>query len=504
MRRRYLGAALALALASALGVVALAPTAGAGTTRTYIVLYQQHAVANDAAARIQSAGGTLVASYSQIGVAIARSSNDGFAATLKKDLRIQGVSATDRFGVQLPDQTEHGSNAAGDEVETTAWGDSLSNLQWDMTQIHAPEAQAINPGSPSVLVGDIDTGLDFTHPDIAPNYDAANSADCESGVAQPLAAGNDANGHGTHTAGTIAAAANGIGIVGVAPNVKIAGIKSSNDDGFFFPEMVVCSFMWAGTHGVDVTNNSYFADPWLFNCKNDPEQRAIWQAETRAIKFAQQNGVVVVAASGNFSDDLANPTQDVTSPDFPEGTAVTRAISNACAVVPVEVPGVVGVNANGNQMVKSFYSNYGYGVTDVIAPGGDSLFFTPSADVPNGRVLSTWPAALLNTTCLAARRVVDASGATYCYQQGTSMASPHATGVVALIMSQFPGISTGAARSMLEDTADPLACPTAEQMTRYADFPSVNNGAPQVCTGDVDYNSFNGNGQVNALTAVGG
>jgi subtilisin family serine protease len=505
MRRRYLGAALALALAAALGVVALAPTAGAGTSRTYIVLYKQLAVAGDATATIKAAGGTLVASYPQIGVTIARSSNDAFADTMKRDVKIQGVSATDRFGVQLPDQTEQGSDATADAPSVAAaWGDSLSNLQWDMTQIHAPEAQAINPGSQTVLVGDIDTGLDFTHPDIAPNYDAANSADCESGVAQPLAAGNDANGHGTHTAGTIAAAANGIGIVGVAPNVKIAGIKSSNDDGFFFPEMVVCSFMWAGTHGVDVTNNSYFADPWLFNCKNDPEQRAIWQAETRAIKFAQQNGVVVVAASGNFSDDLANPTQDVTSPDFPEGTAVTRAISNACAVVPVEVPGVVGVNANGNQVLKSFYSNYGYGVTDVIAPGGDSLFFTPSADVPNGRVLSAWPAAVLNTTCLASRRVVDASGATYCYQQGTSMASPHTTGVVALIMSQFPGMPTGSVIGMLQDTADPLACPTAEQMTRYVNFPSVNNGAPQVCTGTTDYNSFNGNGQVNALTAVGG
>jgi len=244
MRRRYLGAALALALATALGVVSLAPTAGAGTTRTYIVLYKQLAVAGDAAAKIQAAGGTLVASYPQIGVTIVRSSSDSFSVTLKKkDLKIRGVAATDRFGVQLPDQTERGSDATADEVVTTAWGDSLSNRQWDMTQIHAPEAQAINPGSETVLVGDIDTGLDCSHPDIAPNYDAANSADCESGLAEPLTAGNDANGHGTHTAGTIAAAANGIGIVGVAPNVKIAGIKSSNDDGFFFPEMVVCSFM---------------------------------------------------------------------------------------------------------------------------------------------------------------------------------------------------------------------------------------------------------------------
>ena len=167
-----------------------------------------------------------------------------------------------------------------------------------------------------MLVGDIDTGLDYTHPDLAANVDDAASVNCVSGAPVPgMVAAMDDNGHGTHTAGTIAAAANGIGIVGVAPNVRIAGIKAGNADGFFFPEAVVCAFMWAGTHGVDVTNNSYFADPYLFNCKNDPTQRAIWKAEQRAIKFAQQNGVTVVAADGNQSDDLSHPTQDATSPD---------------------------------------------------------------------------------------------------------------------------------------------------------------------------------------------
>ena len=132
-----------------------------------------------------------------------------------------------------------------------------------MRQIHTPEAHAITGGSPSVLVGDIDTGLDYTHPDLAPNVDDAASANCVSGAPVPgKVAANDDNGHGTHTAGTIAAASNGIGIVGVAPNVSIAGIKAGNADGFFFPEAVVCAFMWAGTHGFDVTNNSYFADPY--------------------------------------------------------------------------------------------------------------------------------------------------------------------------------------------------------------------------------------------------
>jgi len=85
-------------------------------------------------------------------------------------------------------------------------------------------------------------------------------------------------GHGTHTAGTIAAALNGIGIVGVAPNVSIAGIKVEDANGFFMPEAIVCGFMWAASHHFQVTNNSYFADPWLFNCRNDPGQRAICTA----------------------------------------------------------------------------------------------------------------------------------------------------------------------------------------------------------------------------------
>ena len=117
-----------------------------------------------------------------------------------------------------------------------------------MRQIHAPEAHAITGGSPAVVVGDIDTGLDKDHPDLVANIDFTRSVSCESGapVTSP-AAWDDHAGHGTHTAGTIAAASNGFGITGVAPRVKIAGIKSSNDDGYFFVHMVVCSFVWAGS-----------------------------------------------------------------------------------------------------------------------------------------------------------------------------------------------------------------------------------------------------------------
>ena len=80
------------------------------------------------------------------------------------------------------------------------------------------------------------------------------------------------------------------------------------------------------------------------------------------------------------------------------------------------------------------------------------------------------------------------------------MASPHVAGVAALIKSQHPGRGPGAISAALQGTADPIACPA--DMSMYAFFPAVDGGAPQVCTGGAGYNSFNGHGQVNALTAV--
>src|SRR6266516_3355741 len=292
------------------------PYSSTGVTQTYIVLYKKNAVPSTAASTVSKAGGTLVYSYKQIGVLIASSDNALFTANLLKDSNVQGAAATSGFATQLEGNTSDDNAEAPTPNPPVTDSDSLSGLQWDMVQIHTPEAHAITGGSPSVIVGAIDTGLDYNHPDLAANVDDARSANCVSGVPVPgMVAANDDNGHGTHTAGTIAAALNGIGIVGVAPNVKIAGIKAGNAAGYFFPEAVVCSFIWAGSHHMDVTNNSYFADPYLFNCRNDPVQRAIWKAESRAIQYAQQNGVTVVAAMGNESEDLAHPTVDATSPD---------------------------------------------------------------------------------------------------------------------------------------------------------------------------------------------
>jgi len=473
MSGKRLSVFIALAVAATMAAVAGASSAaGADASSTYLVLYKGTSVPADAAKTIAGAGGTLVQSYDRIGVAVARSSSASFADQLGQDNRIEGVSSTAGLATQLTEEVE----AAPAIAPAAQWGDPLSGLQWDMVQIHVPEAYAINAGSPSVVVGDLDTGLDWSHPDLAANVDFAKSVSCEGGVPnQNPAAWMDHFGHGTHTAGTIAADDNGIGIVGVAPDVKIAGIKTSNDDGFFFPEAVVCAFMWAADHGIDVTNNSYFADPWLFNCLNDPEQRAIWKAEQRAIRYAMQKGVAVVAAQGNENLDLSKQNIDEISPDFPPGQAERREVTNACKIVPVEVPGVIGVTANGNLLQKAYYSSYGVGVADVTAPGGDRRFqLTPAA--PNGFVLSTVPGG-------------------YAYSQGTSMASPHVAGVAALAISAHGKMSPGALEALIQRTADEQACP-----------PNPFNPGPPfafeaTCKGGAGSNGFYGHGQVNALSA---
>ncbi len=438
---------------------------------TYIVLYNRSAVPTNAAKVIARTGGRLVYSYDAIGVAIARSADPGFGAAMRGARGVQGAASTAAFGTQLETDFEiaTGLEALTSVTATGAFDDPYTNRQWDMFQISVPEAHMVTMGDPSVIVGDIDSGIDAYHPDLAANVDWTRSVSCIEGVPnQDYAAWQDNNGHGTHTAGTIAAAYNGIGIVGVAPDVKLAAIKGCNDDGYCWPEAIICSFMWAAGNQIDITNNSYFVDPYLFNCHNDPEQRAIWKAVQRAVRYAQQNGVLVVTSAGNSNDDLSHPDR----------TAGDDAITNACAVLPAELSGVVGVSANGAFLQKTYYSSYGVSAVDVVAPGGDRRFQDPG-DGSRGYVLSTFP------------------GNSYALAQGTSMASPHAVGVAALIASQYPGISQGALAAKLQNTADPQWCP---------ENPFVPGGNPAYtayCQGGA-HNSFYGHGQVNAFRGVTG
>ncbi|WP_233289464.1 S8 family serine peptidase [Kitasatospora sp. MBT63] len=446
------GAAAAAQPAAAQAAPAPAAAWAAGT-RAYLVIT---APGDTSAVRTAVAGngGSVFASYDAIGVIVAHSASATFAATLRQVAGVQQVGATrtsdvpaDAYNPALP---ANPAQAATTLTETN---------RWDMTRIKADQAWAVTTGSAAVKVGVLDTGVDDQHQDLAPNFDAADSASCAYGKADTrTGAWRDVDTHGTHVAGTIAAAKNGKGVVGVAPGVKIASVRIAEPGTtLFFAENTVCGFMWAGDHGFKVTNNSYYTDPWQFNCPDNVDQAAIIEGVRRAEAYAEGKGSLQVAAAGNSNYDLANKTTDSASPN--DSTPGTRTITNACIDIPTELPGVVTVAAMGNGNVKASYSNFGRTVIDVAAPGGDG------AD----GVYSTLP------------------GGKYGTKSGTSMASPHVTGVAALIASTNPTLTPADIRARLAADATDTPCPSDSR-----------------CTGTTANNAFFGDGQVDALKAVGG
>ena len=487
IRRKGFAAVSALAVGAALIGSAAASTSAqaAGPNSTFIVLAAQGASTAKAVARVTAAGGTVVADYSQIGVLVARSTNPVFDSAVAGS-GVESVASTAGLGTALEDGATLETVTSGVQTVTgSATGEPLFAQQWDMTQIHVPEAQAVTTGSPNVVVGILDSGISSTHPDLATQIAKDKSASCIGGVVDTAetAWNPTTSDHGTHVAGTIAGAINGVGIAGVAPGVKVASVKVVNDDGYIYPEAAVCGFVWAAEHGMQITNNSYFIDPWEFNCRNDARQRPVWQAVQRAIRYSQSKGVLNIASAGNSNVDLQHKFIDSGSPNDGTFPVVDRVITGACLDLPAEAPGVVTVSAVGTERLKSYYSSYGLGVVDVAAPGGDTRQPNPSVSTISHAILSS----TFNTTTK-----VNGWG----YKQGTSMAGPHAVGVAALALSQHPNLQPAALASFLQRTADRLPCPTGIYNPR-PEYPQY----LAKCTGGA-VNGFYGAGEINAFNAV--
>ncbi|MFJ8580003.1 S8 family serine peptidase [Micromonospora sp. NPDC093277] len=484
MGRRSLIVTTATSLVAAFGAI-LAPSAAAadGPNLSYVVNALGKAQTADAAAAVTEAGGQVMASYAQIGVVIARSTDPAFAQKVKSVAHGGAVhSAGATRTAALPAMTDE--TAELDAYEPDAMENATR--QSDMILIGARAAHEVNLGSSTVTVGVLDDGIDANHQDLAPVVDQSKSVNCVGTGAPDTTPGAwrptsiTADYHGTHVAGTIASAKNGVGIVGVAPGVKLASIKVVNPDGFIYPEYAICGFVWAAEHGIQVTNNSYYIDPWLYWCESQADQAPIVEAVRRAVDYTTEHGILNIAAAGNENQDLANKTVDTTSPD--DTNPVRRTLDPSCLDLPAELPNVVSVssttqpaapaNAVGpwypgltTQPARSSFSSFGLGAVDVAAPGSSIYSTSPSTGVASYRTLS-----------------------------GTSMASPHVAGVAALLASKHPGATPDYLAELLRKQAIPLACPTSG--TDYT------QGRCKVDPNNPNVNGFFGYGLVNAYKAV--
>ena len=398
-----------------------------------------------ALALVPGAGGAALASYPEIGTFFAQSATPSFAPDLAAKLkdagipvhsigptRTQGVLYYER--VTLPTDeagdapAEAPADAAGtglaamrDETATEAATEEIFN--WGAVAMHVREAGQVDVERAPVTVAVVDSGVEDTHPDLAGRVDTERSVKCSvNGVAtQDFYGWRDEFYHGTHVAGIIAANHNDIGIDGIAPESTIVAIQATNDNRLIYPEYVTCAFMWAASHGVDVVNNSYSMDPWVYWSPTDPEQAAGLEAATRSIKYAQGKGLAVIAAAGNEGVSIDNPTIDNGSPTDAPSPTKGRNVEGSIRV-PSMIDGVAQVSAVGQaynvkpglSLGRAEFSNYGHTI-DFAAPGD--------------QIYSTAPLLFYH------------SG--YAVADGTSMATPHVSGVAALIKSVHPEL-TGA------------------------------------------------------------
>ena len=287
------------------------------------------------------------------------------------------------------------------------WG--LDNVGVDGVfdaDIDAPEAWDIHVGDGSAIVAVIDTGIDYTHPDLANNIwinedeIADNNIDDDNnGYVDDIYGFDfynfdsdpfDDNGHGTHVAGTIGAEANGLGVVGVVHNVRLMPIKFLSSAGFGDTAQAAQALIYAVDNGANVINNSWGGGPFS-------------QTLLDAHDYAARNDVMVVSAAGNFGTDNDR------LPNYPSG---------------YDSPTVISVAATDRFDNLTSFSQFGFQTVDLGAPGEAILSTTPNEN--------------------------------YEFFDGTSMAAPHVTGAVALMKSYAPFLSAIELRDIIFNTVDPL------------------------------------------------
>jgi subtilisin family serine protease len=372
----------------------------------------------------------------------------------------------------------------------------LPGLMWNLERIHAPQAWETTTGDPDVLVGVADTGLDYTHAEIddrvvhvqdfTVNEDPPlcktffGTSDQELAAEFGGPADGDWNGHGSWIGGNIAAEIDGSGVNGIAPDISLVALKISQWCGSSYLTTEIESFLWAADNGVDIVSISFGG----YLDRSDPEQDALYRVMALAVTYAHVRGTVIVSSAGNEHLRIGDGGQvlshgPLTAPgepfedlfgfyETPAGLPKVVNVGSTNNAVGAPSPscpsGTTGTNATckptsdphqpfgvGTQNQLAYYSNYGPRI-DVVAPGGARKFNlpvwdrggTPGWPVTTADGFTAWQTFSINSnwSVQIPCYLIDLPGFApdQCYTtiQGTSMATPHVSAVLALAVSAHP------------------------------------------------------------------
>ncbi|MFW6098093.1 MAG: S8 family serine peptidase, partial [Chloroflexota bacterium] len=251
----------------ALFLLAGAPQVAAqADSQSYLILARGNSLSGDLAGEVADAGGELTRTLPQVGLAVATSSNPDFAAQLERARGIRSVVSN--LNVQWIDPGQQ-VEADFDNPPNSGDDDFFFDLQWGHDAVDAPEAWNTGHFGAGARVAVLDTGFDTDHPDLAPNINLGLSMDFTGeGLDYTLP---DPFSHGTHVAGTIAAADNAFGTIGVAPQAELVLVKVLGDAGSGTFADVISGIVHAADVDADVINMSLGAT-LLKSGDPDPEE----------------------------------------------------------------------------------------------------------------------------------------------------------------------------------------------------------------------------------------
>jgi lantibiotic leader peptide-processing serine protease len=421
------------------------------TVQSYLVISSENKLPKNIDNDIRKRGGKVKKKIHQLGITVVETRDAAFAV---KAANIAGVqSVLPNLEVQWIENQQVEALEMDSQFSSADY-DFHYDLQWSLQAIRAPEAWAAGHQGQGVLVAVLDTGFDTNHPDLVDNIDMELSTSLvqEEGLDYIPEDEEDMFSHGTHIAGIIAAADNGIGTIGVAPKARLMLVKVLKDNGKGEIADVLSGITYAADQKAKIINMSfgaqfdtngfyYSAGEWLPMPKKEIlEYRRLMG---RAVTYANSKGALVVAATGN--------------------DGWYRGSGSSILILPADAQNAIGVSATGpigwatqpktSLDYLALYSNVGHNLVDVAAPGGDYRYKNANLCKLNKQEKECWVFDMVISTGYSHDPAVPA----YYWTVGTSAAAAHTSGVLALLIGKNNGrISVGQATTRLVQSVDDL------------------------------------------------
>ncbi len=445
MKKKLIAGALTATLSATAFFGSLGVTQAQAVDKNYIVIFKSDTnLPSNYQDLVKSSGGKVTKSLPKLGAVKVHSDNPNFLADIEKSTVVLDAGVESTIYPEAPVDVQ----VLGDDFTANPTNDLYNTYQWDIKQVTNNGASwnlEGGTGEPKdgkdIVVAVVDTGIDYTHPDIKENYAYGKS------FVPGITSAMDEDGHGTHVAGSIAG--NGR-VLGIGPELKVAAYRVFGPTGGAYTSDIANALMTAADDNVDVVNMSLGGYDWFQNPEYATKDVvADVRLFNRAIQYAIKNGVTVVGSSGNAGVDLSSPGK--LSGDSKGATH--RSPSSQT---------MIRVAAGGEEKNLTYYSNYGVGKIDVIAPGGDyGTAWLETGDTTlrdrNKLCLSTVPGG-------------------YAFYAGTSMAAPKTAGLAGVIIAKYGKdvLSPSQVKHIIQNSADDWFKPGYDGESGFGAINAVN------------------------------